>query len=293
MSQRKENAIGVDLGGTNIRIGKISPNGQILELVIDHVPKGRDQQLNFIKSSLQKISSDNVSCIGLGFPGRVAACSGKILTAGFLELQDLNLAEMITDWTNLPAFIDTDANMALFAELKIGAARDYNEVSLLTIGTGIGGAIASNGKIFYGGGSAGQLGHITVDMNGAICNCGRRGCIETTSSGTALRELLVEHGFDEGTRIQDLLIYVEKGNPKAKNLLMQWILPLRYAMDSISATLGSELILLGGGLGSVAYGILQKFTDFESHWFTYRVCPCSLGDNAGVIGAAFHGLALI
>lgn len=283
-----QTTIGIDLGGTNVRIGKIAADGTILEFIKSRAPKAREELLDLIRETVQGMLDPDVLGIGFGFPGRVEHETGRVLSAGFLDFANVNLVEVISYWTDLPLFLNTDPNMALFAEMQIGAAKGYQEIALLTIGTGIGGAIASDGALFYGNGCSAQLGHVTVNIDGDRCNCGRRGCVETTSSGTALHKLIMHSNFTEEIKVQTLVRMAGEGYPEARELLLKWITPLRYAMDSICATLGSDLILIGGGLGEAASELIKELTTSESDWFVYDVKHCQLGDDAGVIGAGLY-----
>lgn len=282
-----QEAIGIDLGGTNIRIARISNNGEILEHVVKRVPKGKADQLQVINESLMQLVSPKSAGIGIGVAGRVRVSDGMVLTAGYLDLDDVPLGDLIRDKTGLPVIIDNDAHMAVIAEIKIGAAIGMKSVVMFTIGTGIGGAIVLNNEIYYGRGIAGQLGHITVDMNGKICNCGRKGCVETFSSGSALREYIKAASFPREVMIEDLFDMEEAGNKQAEEIITTWITPLRSAIDSLVAILHPELVLLGGGLGQAAYRALNRVPP-QSPWFQYQVKPATLGDNAGVIGAGLR-----
>ncbi|HAF61489.1 MAG TPA: hypothetical protein DCK95_04105 [Anaerolineaceae bacterium] len=286
-------AIGVDLGGTNIRIAEINSYGEIVYFYSEKVPAGRQAQLDTIKKCIEQLLSSEIKAVGLGFPGRVRRADGTAVTAGYLDLKDIPLVSFIMEITQLPTYIDTDANMALYAEMQLGSAVGAREVALLTIGTGIGGAIASGGKLFYGSNYAGQLGHINVDKDGETCNCGRKGCVETKSSGTALNRLLASSSLSPDMRVEELLVLDSQGDKTAHSVLSEWITPLRSAMDTIAAVLNPELILLGGGLGGVAFQVLQKLSVRGSAWFEYEVRACSLGDSAGVIGSGLMALSMI
>jgi glucokinase len=278
-------ALGVDLGGTKIRVARVTREGVILEKRVERVPKGRDAQLEVIFQNIQKLYSDRTIGVGLGFPGRVKVPEGIALTAGYLELKDLPLADLIHQHFSVPAFVDTDADMALLAETKMGAARGFKDVAMMTIGTGIGGAILFDGKMFYGNGSAAQLGHLTVDPRGPVCNCGRRGCIETLSSGSALGRLLAQTDLDRNIPATELIELAQKGHPVARQVLTEWITPLKMAIDSLYAVISPEIVLLGGGLGSAAFETLQLIQPAGSSWFHSRVAAGTLGDDAGVIGS--------
>jgi glucokinase len=280
-----QETLGVDLGGTKIRVARITSEGKILEKRVERVPKGRDAQLEVILQNIKRLHSEQIIGVGLGFPGRVKVPEGIALTAGYLELKDIPLADLISEHLAVPTFVDTDANMALFAEFKMGAGRGYQNVAMMTIGTGIGGAILMDGKMFYGSGSAAQLGHITVDPQGPICNCGRPGCVETLSSGSALGRLLGQTGLDRDIPAADLIHLARTGNEQALQVLTRWITPLKMAIDSLWAVISPEVVLLGGGLGGAAYEALQLIQPEGSPWFHSLVKAGTLGDNAGVIGA--------
>jgi glucokinase len=179
--------------------------------------------------------------------------------------------------------------MALVAEARCGAAAGHSDAVMLTIGTGIGGAILSGGKIFRGSGQAGQLGHVVVDTSGPPCKCGRRGCVETESSGTALGRHIAEAGLPPTTTATDLLARSKGGSRVEANVLRAWALPLRAAINNFAATLHPQIVLLGGGLGAEAVAALTAFPE-ASPWFSYRLAAAMLGDDAGVIGAALAAL---
>ncbi len=182
------------------------------------------------------------------------------------------LRQRLAESFNVPVTLDNDCNMALVGEQAVGRARGIANVMMFTIGTGIGGAVFSNGKIFRGRATAGQLGHLTVDVNGEACLCGRRGCIETTSSGTALGRHIATAGLNPGTTIEELLCKSAKGDALASGVLALWVDPLRAAIDSAVAAFDPELVLLGGGLGIAAHQALANFPALAT-WYQCPVEP--------------------
>ena len=160
---------------------------------------------------------------------------------------------------------------------------------MFTIGTGIGGAIALDGKIARGRATAGQLGHLSVSHPGLACACGRRGCVETTSSGTALGRLLAEAGLPAGLLADSLFAQEAAGDAVAASVLDRWVVPLRAAIDSMVAALDPDVVVLGGGLGTAAYQALARAPAL-SPWYQCPVAAAQLGDDAGVIGAAVSAL---
>jgi glucokinase len=258
-------AIGIDIGGTNIRAARISAEDRILAHASGSTARSAGGVLADLEKFIEELREPATAAIGIGVPGRVDAGTGEIFSGGFVDLSGLDLAERLQTLTGLPVFCDNDANMALVAEARIGAARGYDNAIMLTIGTGIGGAILAGGQMFHGGGTAGQLGHVTVLFDGAVCKCGRSGCLETESSGTALQRHIEEAGFAPGTKIDDLL---NSDSAEAQRVIAAWTAPLRAGLDSLS---------------------LARFPAV-SPWFQYEVAAAQLGDEAGVIGAGLTAL---
>jgi glucokinase len=279
-------AIGVDIGGTKIRTALVSDDGAITASRVTATPMTAAELCVAIDTMIAEIDGGRALSIGIGVPGRVNASTGKIFSGGFVDLSGPPFAKRLTQVRGRPVYIDNDAGMALMAEAKFGAAKGLPNVVLLTIGTGIGGAIMADGRILHGRATAGQLGHISVDANGAPCLCGRRGCIETTSSGTALRRLMTNAGLADSTSVGDLLHF---NDTRGKSILRDWAQPLRAAIDSLVAALDPDLVVLGGGLGEAAVRALADFPTL-SPWYQCTVAAAELGDNAGVIGAAVASL---
>lgn len=278
-------AIGVDIGGTNLRAARVSDAGEILERLSQPTARDAEALVAAILDLTSRLDRADVSAVGVGVPGRVDTARQRVLSGGYVDLSAVDLAGRLATATGKPVFIDNDANMALVAEMALGAARGADGVAMFTIGTGIGGAIAHRGRIFHGTASAGQLGHIGVDAHGAACNCGGRGCVETTSSGSALSRLVADAGLPSDTRADDLFRLKQAGDGVAAGVLAAWATPLRSAMDTAAAVLDIGLVLLGGGLGHAACKAVLD-VPAKSDWYRYTVRPAVLGDEAGVIGAA-------
>ena len=279
-------AIGIDIGGTKTRAARIDSGGRMFAHQSRPTSPNAPDALAGLLSSLDALKDASSSCVGIGVPGRVDAVSGRIMSGGFVDLSGLGLAAQVTAHCGLPCFCGNDAAIALIAEARIGAARGVSDAVMLTIGTGIGGAIIAGGRLFHGGGTAGQLGHIAVAADGPLCNCGRRGCLENESSGTALQRHAKAAGFAEGTGIEELL---DSGSPQARRVIAAWAAPLRAGLDSLAAAFAPQVIVLGGGLGHAACRALARFPPL-SPWFQYELVPAELGDEAGVIGAGLAAL---
>jgi glucokinase len=287
---REVTAIGVDIGGTHVRAARVSAAGEVLAWAAR--PTAAEPPLVAVQIGelVRSLEEAGVAAIGIGVPGRVDARQGRALSGGYVDLAGLPLAEAIGAAARRPVFVDNDGNMALFAEHAIGAARSARTTVMFTIGTGIGGAVITDGTLLRGRASAGQLGHITVTGGGRSCLCGRHGCIETASSGTALGRHITDAGLAAATSVEMLLSRSADGDAAATAVLAAWAAPMRIAIDTVVAIFDPELVVLGGGLGAAMHQALGCFPA-EAAWYQCEVVPASLGDRAGVIGAGLSALA--
>lgn len=283
-------ALGIDVGGTNLRIAEVDAAGRILSRHAERVTNGRDAFSNRLAQLVASYRSSNVEAIGIGIPGRVDAAAGLILSAGYLDIGGLPLAAWLGTATGLPVVVENDCSMALIAECAIGAAHGADNVVMFTIGTGIGGAIVQDGRPLHGHATAGQLGHITVRPGGERCNCGRHGCVETTSSGTSLGRLIREAGLAADTTVQSLFARSEAGDGVASAVLRAWAEPMRDAATSMAAAFDPDLVVFGGGLGGAMVRALGRLPP-ENSWYSYEIRPAALGDDAGIIGGGLWALA--
>ncbi len=284
-------ALGIDVGGTNLRVAEVDAAGRIRSRHAERVTKGREAFMARLVDIAAKRGPD-VGAIGIGMPGRVDAAAGLVLSAGYLDLGGLPLSGLLGAATGLPVVVENDCTMALIAECAVGAARGAANVVMFTVGTGIGGAIAQNGRPVHGRATAGQLGHITVRPGGDLCNCGRRGCVETTSSGTALGRHIREAGLTVDTGVDDLFAAADAGNTIAEAVLSAWAAPMRDAATSMAAAFDPDVILFGGGLGAAMVRAFKRLPPEES-WYRYDIRAAELGDDAGVIGAGLCALGRI
>lgn len=280
-------AIGIDIGGTHLRAARVSEAGEVLASATADSAGEADAVMARCVGLVEQVRAPDVSGIGIGVPGQVLADTRRVLSGGYVDLSGIDFADLMEQRTGLPVTIENDAAMALLGEAAHGAARGLGNVVMLTIGTGIGGAVLERGRLLRGRGTAGQLGHLTVVQGGRQCVCGRRGCVETESSGTAFGVHLAEAGLPPGTRAEELL--ARSGDPLADAVLTAWATPLRAAIDTLIATCAPDLVVLGGGAGSAAAAALRR-VPAPASWFDAPVVAAGLGSDAGIIGAAMAAL---
>ena len=292
MRRVAETAIGVDVGGTRIRVARIGRSGELIDRVIEPVRQDRRGFTAQLLRLVNELRADGDAAIGVGIPGRVDGGSGEIRSAGYLDVAGLDLGSLLTRDTALPCRIENDATMALIAEGRMHAGGDEGLILMVTVGTGVGGAALQEGAPWYGGGLSGQFGHIVVSEEGPECNCGRTGCVETFSSGAALGRLIADAGLPAETRAADLLARAEAGDAVAADLLDRWARPLKRAIDSLVAMADPRLVLIGGGLGAEMSSALARLPRWGT-WFGFPVAAASLGDSAGVIGAGLRALDVV
>ncbi|MDP3196120.1 ROK family protein [Tabrizicola sp.] len=279
-------AIGIDIGGTRLRAARIT-DGVIEDRAA--APSSPDPKvvLNRVLDLVAQVGTPGVAALGIGVPGQVHAHTRRVLSGGYVNLSGFDFATEVEAATSLPVTIENDATMALLGETAHGAAKGLQNVVMLTIGTGIGGAILDGGRVLRGSGAAGQLGHICVDPNGRPCVCGRIGCVETVSSGTAFATHLAEAGLPASTRAEDLLA---RSDAVARAVIAAWATPLRAAIDSLIATCNPDCVVIGGGAGAGAFAALATVPP-RGVWYSAPVLAATLGDDAGVIGAASAAIA--
>lgn len=278
-------AIGVDIGGTNLRAARVAADGTVLARARAASHRDPAEVLARLVSLIAEVDAPDVGGIGVGVPGRVDFARREVLGGGYVDLSRVPLAQAIEDRFGRPVVIDNDASMALVAEAALGAGRGARHLALLTIGTGIGGGLMEDGRIVRGRATAGQLGHIPVDPAGPPCLCGRRGCVETMSSGTALGGLIRAAGLPHGTTAAALFDSAGAGDDRARAILAAWAGPLRRATDALVAALDCSRVILGGGLGREAAAALALLPA-EPSWYEADIVAAELGDDAGIIGAA-------
>ena len=184
--------IGIDIGGTKVDIVRMADGAVVARTRTETAP---DAPLTpGIFAASREVWADDVAAIGAGVAGLVDAEAGRFVWGPHVSGTGIPVREQLEQELGVPAIVDNDANVAAWAELQAGAGRGYRHMLLVTLGTGIGGAIVVDGEVYRGLGFAGEWGHMRFDPGGLPCDCGKLGCWETVASGPALRRLAAE-GF--------------------------------------------------------------------------------------------------
>lgn len=311
----KKYSIGIDLGGTKILIGLVEKeSGKVVSHIKKKTKKEKGPE-NIVRKMVEGVeelleesgeSFTEISSIGIGSAGQIDRKNGIIIGAPNLDCYNLNLKEILQDKFNIPVFVGNDVEVATIGEQKFGAGKGCADFVCVFIGTGIGSAIVKNGHIIYGAtGTAGELGHIIVDLNGRPCACGAHGCLEAYASRSAIetriegalkkgRKSCISEYLEEGKAITSSMI--RKSIEREDELVTQCVSEaseyLSGGLASVINLINPELIILGGGLiEAVDYFYKQTIKKAKSKSLPVpaekiRFSKTILGDYSGVIGAA-------
>ncbi|GAC1393006.1 MAG: ROK family protein [Vulcanimicrobiaceae bacterium] len=303
-------AIGVDLGGTHVMAAVIQEDGSILsrheqdltDHAVDAVMKAIEDTID---AALADVKDKSVVGIGIGSPGNIEPRSGMILYSPNFQWTNVPLGEKLRGHFDQPVFIGNDARCATLGEYTYGTGKGTKNFALLTIGTGIGGGIVSEGALLLGHtAGAGEFGHHQIRPNdGFVCNCGKIGCFEAQASGTGLirhafalqpsfpRSRLLDKDRDKlGTK--SIRKAAQAGDPHASAAWKNFTVDLSTGLANIIAFVNPELIALGGGVSSAADFMIDAVRNRVDELTTMvprgttRIVIAKLGNDAGAIGAA-------
>ncbi len=312
-------AIGVDLGGTNIKFGVIDEAGKIVasRTIPTEGHEGHDHVLDRMIRGVTELRASlptdaTVESVGVGVPGMVDMPSGTVLDLPNLagKWTNVRCGEIMNAALNLPISLINDVKAFSLAELQFGSARNASTAICYAIGTGIGGGIVFDGRVHFGvGGAAGEFGHIIINPGGILCSCGNRGCVEALASGPAIigeANRRVVQGFtsrltelidDDLNRMTPAIVEqaAAEGDPIATEILERAGYYLGLSMAGIIAAVAPDTVVVGGGVVK-PHGVYWKsfeatarqnntVTDMTRVTFV----PAALGYEAGVIGAALWG----
>ena len=290
------NAIGIDIGGTKIAGGVVSPTGELLHQVeMPTDPESPESILSTIGEIVSVLPLDNTqSTIGVAVAAFLDSEREKIYFSPNIVWEDYPLAQQLEGTLARPVVIENDANAAGWAEYRFGAAVDSESMMMLTMGTGVGGAVVDHGRLLVGGfGSAGELGHIIIRPGGLLCGCGNRGCLEQYASGTALmRDARVALDNPELTT-DELTLLLEAGDKQAMGVFREVCDAMGFGIASLVAVTDPDTVVIGGGVARAGSVLAQLITEsFRTHYGstnrkpTAQIVVATLGNTAGMIGAA-------
>jgi glucokinase len=291
-------AVGIDLGGTNLRAALVSPEGKILQMLKEKTPvsQGPEATAQLMGKMISELVSDRreLKGIGIGSPGPLSRKDKMIFqTPNLPGFDRFPLGARVEEITGVPVILEHDAKCAAFGELFFGHARGKKDVVLLTFGTGIGGGVFSDGKMIYGkSDGACEIGHMTLFPDGNLCPCGNKGCLERYVSAIAIERRATEESGRAWTNPQ-ILEAVAAGDPWAIEFLQKIANELSIAVASLVNIFEPQTIILAGGLFSNGGGPIcdwvSKFIEgrcFASSRRGLEILPSELAGDAGVVGAA-------
>lgn len=295
--------IGLDIGGTKI-LAVRTENGEVVQR--HRVESGTGSSLTSeAVDAARAVWENGVGAVGVGIAGLVRWPEGVFAWGPHVGGSEVAVRSEMEDKLGLPVAVDNDANLAAFAELKLGAARGYRNAVVVTLGTGIGGALIVDGRVYRGESFAGEWGHMQYDPGGITCDCGKRGCWETVASGPALArlgrevvELNPEGAFaasvaDVPLTGEVITAAADGGDEIARGLVARVGAELGRGLCSLIAALDPEVVIVGGGLGSVGESIVgpaRRIAADALHGGSHRMAPpilvAALGPSASAVGAA-------
>lgn len=312
----KRYSVGIDLGGTKILTALVDrQTGEVIGHVKKKTKKDKGPK-NIIKKMIEGIEElleesgkglDEISSIGVGAAGQNDRENGILIAAPNLDCYDLNIRKLLNEHFSIPVFLGNDVEIAAIGEMKFGAAKGYDDLVCIFVGTGVGSSVIKEGKIITGAtGTAGEIGHMIVDLNGRQCACGAHGCLEAYASRSAI-ERRIEGALKKG-RQSCILDYLETGKSITSSMIQKSIerddeLVLQCVTEaseylsggiaSIINFINPKLVVLGGGLIDAVDFFYQKTIKkakakslpVPAAKIEFR--KAELGDFSGVIGAAF------
>jgi glucokinase len=279
--------IGVDLGGTKLLAGALSADGSVLaqeRRLIGGI--GLDELLDV---TVEAVSALGVAAdaVGFGIPSLIDRRTGISVRCVHLPLDGVPFGALMAERLEVPVIVDNDANCAVVAETRAGAARGFSWVVLLTLGTGIGGGLVLDGELYHGVAGAGaELGHVPVDFDGPECfgGCPGRGCLEALCSGTAIER-------DAGMDAEEVVRRAYSGDEAASAVLRDVGTKLGAGLAGLAMTFNPEVIVIGGGVMGAGDLLLGPARDelvrrALAPANDVPVVAAALGPEAGMIGAA-------
>lgn len=305
---------GIDLGGTNSKIGILDENGTIVysTIVKTESDLGYEETVkklsDHLKYGLEKngIKYDDFVALGVGVPGPIVNKSTVLMWANFPWPANLNLAKEFENQLLKPVFIDNDVNVITLGELWVGAAKGYKNVLGMAIGTGIGGGVVVNGEIISGkNGASGEIGHIPLEKKGRLCGCGKRGCFEAYASATGIariakdrlevnkNNMLYNITRDRLPEAKDVFDCAKQGDKLSLEIIEETAEYLAMGISSALTILDSDIVVIGGGVALAGDFLTDKIKKYLPEYLmtsiekNVEIKIAKLGNDAGIYGAAY------
>ena len=310
--------IGIDLGGTGIKAGVVDENGNII--LKDSCPTGAErgygaviQDMAMLAIDVTKRSGhrmDEIKAIGIGLPGVMDPRTGRVPFCTNLAWHDVPIIEEMAKYTDRPVFVDNDATVAGLAESVAGVSAGCQNSVFVTLGTGVGGGVILNGRVFSGShGVATEIGHMITVVDGEMCTCGNRGCWERYASATALiregRKLCAEKpetallkavdGDPAAITAKHVIDLAKEGDPDCAAIFDRYAYHLCVGLVNLINLYDPEVIVLGGGVSHAGQFLLDAVRAKLPDMVFYKAMPyarvelAKLTNDAGIIGAAMLG----
>ncbi len=304
--------IGADVGGTLLRAARFDPDLNMLERVEQpsHAEQGSDAVLDRLIETIRQVlpeSPGDLAGIGLALPSPVDAEQGVVIATPNLPFKDLPIVDLVRRAIGGPVYLGNDADLAGLAEYYLGAGQGARTMVYITISTGVGGGIIIDGRPFVGRGQGGEIGHMVVQPDGPICGCGRRGHLESFSSGTGIARIArgrLEAG--EKSAIRDMVDgditrvtavevgeAAKKGDRLGAEIITQAGHHLGIAIASLMVLLNPDIFVLGGGVTKIGdllfepmHAAIREYAMHPRYWENTRIVRAELGGNVGLCGAA-------
>ena len=315
--------VGIDLGGTNIVAGVVDESYKIIAKASTKTNCPRPEKEiaeDMAKMAVEAVKNadltlDDIEWIGIGTPGIANSATGIIEYSNNLGFKDTPMVKYITEFigrNDTPVFIENDANAAAYGEYVAGAAKGAKNAVCITLGTGVGGGIIIDGKIYAGSNFAGaEIGHTVIEVDGAQCSCGRKGCFEAYSSATGLIRMskeameqfpdsIMNKMAEEKGKVTARTSFdaMRAGDKPAKDVVDKYIKYLAAGITNTINIFQPDVLCIGGGVCNEGDPLLLPVKELVKKEVYTRNSPknceiviAKLGNDAGIIGAAFLGRA--
>ncbi len=303
--------VGVDLGGTAIKMGLFTSKGELLDcwsIKTDRTDNGKRILIDIAKSvsvklAMKGIDKKQVEGLGIGIPGSVN--NGVVDKCINLGWGMVNVEKELGTLSGLKVYAENDANIAALGEYEAGSGSKYSSIVFMTLGTGVGGGLIIDGKIIHGFcGCGGEIGHITVNPNERLsCNCGKKGCFEQYTSATGIRRIALEmleedkeesslRKYGNNLTTKEVFDEAKNGDIIANKAIDYSMTILARVASNICHVVNPEAVILGGGVANAGDFLIEKIKNRfdEGNKFISgdtKICLSSLGEKAGIYGAIY------